>query len=441
MNLNNFPHEGETPTEYNAAGQAELENQLVLHVPHKSKSLKIFAAVVLAMILMVSSFLCAFLGVGLLFGVFEDNPRYPWVERPPLFDNPPYVYNRTTWVNPGHINTTDAFVNAANQTAPSVVSISVSRGGGIIGGGQGAGSGVIWAESVNQETGERTGTYIITNEHVTRGGNEVDVVLVNGDRFPALVIGYDVESDIAVVWINVVGLHMATLGSSDDLVIGTSVLAIGNALGQLSGTVTSGIISATSRRLEVAGHNMTLLQMDAAVNPGNSGGGLFTLNGELVGIVNAKSMGPDVEGVGFAIPIDIALEVASDLVYQGFVRRARIGINILNLSPNGSLLGVGDDLMPHLHRDGELIHGVFIMGADEVIYAANSPEFRFGDLIRYINGAEISNGDDISEQLERASVGGTMTIVVERYIDGEVSEHTIRVILGERLPANFQPRG
>jgi len=441
MDHNNFPHEPITPTEYNPFAQSELETHVALHTPRSGKSLRIVIAILLVGILMIGAFLCAFFGVGYFLGVFDRESRYPWLERPPLFDNPPFVYNRDSWVNPAHIDTPDAFINAANMTAPSVVSISVSRGGaGIIPGGQGAGSGVIWAESINQETGNRTGTYIITNEHVVRGGNEVDVILVNGDTFPALVIGYDVESDIAVVWINVVGLHKASLASSEELILGTPVLAIGNALGQLSGTVTNGIISSIGRRIEVNGHNMTLLQTNAAVNPGNSGGGLFNLNGQLVGIINAKSMGPDVEGVGFAIPVDIALEVATDLVHQGFVRRPRIGINILNLPPGGSLVGVPEELIPYLYRDGELHHGVFIMAADEVVYAAGSPEFRFGDLITHINGVEVSLGDDISEQLALATVGEIMVIIVERYADGVTSTHDIHVILGERLPANFQPQ-
>ena len=126
-------------------------------------------------------------------------------------------------------------------------------------------------------------------------------------------MGSDAEKDVALIKINASGLRAATLGSSRDVSVGQQVVAIGNPLGTLGGTVTDGIISALDRTIIIDGHSMTLLQTNAAINPGNSGGGLFNHSGELIGIVNAKQAETGVEGLGFAIPIDIAWETVLEI--------------------------------------------------------------------------------------------------------------------------------
>lgn len=162
----------------------------------------------------------------------------------------------------------------------------------------GAGSGVIITEN----------GYIITNYHVIDGARSVTVRLTDGSEFDADIVGGDQSTDVAVLKINATGLNAAVLGSSRSLVVGQEVVAIGNPLGSLGGTVTDGIISALDRSVVVDGHRMTLMQTNAAINPGNSGGGLFNRAGELIGIVNAKQSNTGIEGLGFAIPIDIAWE-------------------------------------------------------------------------------------------------------------------------------------
>lgn len=170
----------------------------------------------------------------------------------------------------------------------------------------GAGSGVIISEN----------GYIITNNHVIDGARSITVRLTDGSEFSAAVVGKDADKDVALIKINAKGLKAAVLGSSASLVVGQEVVAIGNPLGSLGGTVTDGIISALDRTVVVDGHQMTLMQTNAAINPGNSGGGLFNRAGELIGIVNAKQSDTGIEGLGFAIPIDIAWETVEAIVSE-----------------------------------------------------------------------------------------------------------------------------
>jgi serine protease Do len=137
-----------------------------------------------------------------------------------------------------------------------------------------------------------------------------------------------------VLKINADGLKPATWGDSDALVVGELAVAIGNPLGKLGGTVTEGVISALSRDIEIDRHSMNLLQTSAAVNPGNSGGGLFNSRGELIGIVNAKSSGADIEGLGFAIPSNTAISVVADLIQHGHVQGREPEPQTPPISPN-----------------------------------------------------------------------------------------------------------
>ncbi len=161
----------------------------------------------------------------------------------------------------------------------------------------GAGSGVIIRED----------GYIVTNHHVIEDARNITVRLTDGSEFSAYTIGSDVANDIAVIKINATGLTPAR-GSNKELMVGQDVIAIGNPLGTLGGTVTNGIISALDRKIKVDGYEMTLMQTNAAINPGNSGGGLFNMSGELIGIVNAKQSDTGIEGLGFAIPIGVVNE-------------------------------------------------------------------------------------------------------------------------------------
>lgn len=200
----------------------------------------------------------------------------------------------------------------AKQCVVEVVTESVSYGG--FGGTyitSGAGSGVIISNS----------GHIITNYHVIEGTEpeNITVTMYDGQSFKADWVRGDAVTDTAIIKINAETANAAVIGRSDTLQSGQEVIAIGNPLGKLGGSVTKGVVSAIDREIEVDGQTMTLLQIDASVNPGNSGGGLFNMYGALVGIVNAKSIAEDVEGIGFAIPIDTAYGVAEDLMELGYV--------------------------------------------------------------------------------------------------------------------------
>ena len=184
----------------------------------------------------------------------------------------------------------------------------------------GAGSGVI----VNASG------VIITNNHVIEAATNISVRLTNGNVYKARLVATDADTDIAVLKIEPTEtLTVAVRGNSDNIVVGEEVLAIGNPLGVLGGTVTDGIVSALGREVTVDGETMTLLQHNAAISPGNSGGALFNMRGELIGIVNAKYSSSGAEGLGFAIPMNTVMEVYEDLCEFGYVKgRADHGLTI-----------------------------------------------------------------------------------------------------------------
>lgn len=253
----------------------------------------------------------------------------------------------------------------------------------------GAGSGVIVAKE----------GYIITNNHVVAGAKTIRVTLTNGNKYDAKLIGTDSATDIAVIKIDPdETLTTAVLGSSDKLVLAEDVIVIGNPLGSLGGTVTCGIISALDRQITVEGEKMTLLQTNAAVNPGNSGGGMFNLRGELVGIVNAKSTGEDVEGLGFAIPIDTAYNVFNQLVEFGYVRgRVDHGLNLVDIN---------DWFMASTYRVSAF--GVY------VLESKYTEEIKNGDRIVSVNGIEVTTSTDITSALSDCEVGDKVKFVLAR---------------------------
>lgn len=270
----------------------------------------------------------------------------------------------------------------------------------------GAGSGVIITED----------GYIITNHHVIDGASTIKVTLRSGESYDAKLVGSDAESDIAVVKIEKTGLTSAVLGDSDKLVVGELAVAIGNPLGQLGGSVTEGVISALDREITVEDQTMHLLQTSAAINPGNSGGGLFNSNGELIGIVNAKTSEAGIEGLGFAIPVNKAKEVATELMENGYVTgKVKLGVSLVEI--------LSEDVARQYQVD-EL--GVYIAQVN-----ANSDAYygglRAGDLIKQLNGKDVSESDDVKSVVEESSVGDVLKFVVSR--NGE--EQTVEVTLTE----------
>ena len=225
----------------------------------------------------------------------------------------------------------------ASVVSPSVVAITTEQMSGSqtwFGGyyvQSGAGSGVIISED----------GYILTCAHVVNGATSIQVQLDNGDTYDATIVGQDTTSDVAVIKVEATGLTPAVIGDSNALAVGETVVAVGNPLGTLSNTVTNGIISALNREVTVEDNDMTLLQTSASISPGNSGGGLFNANGELIGIVNAKSSYSEAEGIGFAIPIDSGMEIAQQLIENGSVVRPALGVQIYEVTDASTAARLG----------------------------------------------------------------------------------------------------
>lgn len=262
---------------------------------------------------------------------------------------------------------------------------------------------------------------IVTNHHVIEGSDEIVVRLTNGETYYATLRGSDEEGDIAILKIKPRAespLTVAKLGYSGALALGESVIAIGNPLGELGGTVTSGIISALQREVNVDGNKMTLLQTNAAINSGNSGGGLFNMAGELVGIVNAKYSATGVEGLGFAIPIDTAYtDSFADLCNYGYIRGIpALGVTLVERS---------------------VTNGFFVTGYAAVVYDAGSAQFKKDDVIESIDGVTVYNLSSsplstIKSVVRSHKVGDVVEIVVAR---GNETV-TLSVTLVEYVPQN-----
>ena len=278
----------------------------------------------------------------------------------------------------------------------------------------GAGSGVIISSD----------GYILTCAHVVDGASTITVTIGDKD-YTATLVGEDTTSDIAVIKIDADGLPPATVGNSDSLKVGQSVMAVGNPLGELGGTVTGGMISALNRSVTIQGsssvNTMSLIQMDASVSPGNSGGGLFNMNGELIGIVNAKSSSSDAEGLGFAIPINDAIKVAQELLENGYVTgRPYLGITYLAVedAQTAAQLGVN-------------AYGVYVV---EVVKGgpAEKAGLQAGDRIVSVDGTEIASKDDLGTLMQKHAAGDTLSITIAR--EGQMQ--TVNVTLGEKTASN-----
>ena len=278
----------------------------------------------------------------------------------------------------------------------------------------GAGSGVIISSD----------GYILTCDHVVTGASNITVTIGDQD-YAATIVGEDSTSDIAVIKIDATGLTPATIGDSDSLAVGENVLAVGNPLGELGGTVTSGIVSALNRSVTIQGNSstntMSLIQMDASVSPGNSGGGLFNMNGELIGVVNAKSSDSDAEGLGFAIPINDAIKVAQDLLENGYVTgRPYMGITYLAVTDAQTAAQLGVNA-----------YGVYVV---DVVQGgpADKAGLQTGDRIVSIDGSEVAQKNDLGSIIQNHSAGDTLNITIAR--NGQMQ--TVSLTLGEKNASN-----
>ncbi len=337
--------------------------------PPQKKESKAKIYVIVAIIALVASFVGSALGDG-------------------LFQNNVVLFESVT--APMSESGTNSYAGVVQSVETSVVEITtedVTTGffGNYIT--QGAGSGVIISSD----------GYIVTNHHVIDGADNILVRLSDKTEYKAILVGSDIKTDLAVLKIEKSGLKPAVFADSDLVQVGDQVIAVGNPLGELGGSVTNGIISALDREIVIDNQNMTLLQTNTAINPGNSGGGLFSMNGELIAIVNAKSTGAEIDNIGFAIPSNIAKKVVADIIENGYVtNRPTIGITVVAISSYAEAEQYG---FPSV--------GVFVE-------TSTRTEFKKGDMIYSIDSVVIKSSADISTILSKKQVGDSLEFVVMR---------------------------
>jgi len=270
---------------------------------------------------------------------------------------------------------------------------------------EGAGSGVIIASD----------GYIVTNNHVIESASKIMIKLKNGDVHEASIVGRSSEVDIAVLKIDATNLQPVVIGDSSKLVVGDTAVVVGNPLGS-GATVTNGIISALGREIDLGDSVMNLLQTNAAVNPGNSGGGLFNGKGELVGIVVAKSAGEDIEGIGFAIPINDIKDIISEIKTYGYIRgRVQLGVNLLEID------NAWDAMMYRLDS-----LGVYVKSVEEKSDAEKSG-IKAGDKIVSINNVDVTSAADVKKVLSSKNPGDKITLGILR--NGR--EYNVNIVLSE----------
>ena len=261
---------------------------------------------------------------------------------------------------------------------------------------QGAGSGVIISAD----------GYILTNNHVIDGASSIKVTTRDGDSYDAKLIGADSEVDIALLKIDAKDLPVAVMGDSSKLNVGDKAVIIGNPLGTLGGSVTEGIISALDRSIAIDGKTMHLMQTDAAINPGNSGGDMFNGQGELAGIVVAKSSSSSesIDNIGFVIPINSVLDILGDLKDYGYVRgRASTGMSFIDLT----------NQMYAWYYFGNSETGVYISSVDSGSNAEKAG-FRVGDRVVSVDGHAITSASEIETAIREKSAGDKVTFELNR---------------------------
>ena len=298
-----------------------------------------------------------------------------------------------------------------NSTVGITTEITTTNYWGFQSSGAAAGSGFILTED----------GYILTNQHVIADANSITVAMYDGKSYPATLIGYDASNDIAVLKIEATGLTPVTLGDSDALSVGDEVLAIGNPLGELTFSLTKGNVSALNRAVTLS-RDLTmndLIQTDTAINSGNSGGALFNMYGEVVGITNAKyssnSFGSSasIDNIGFAIPINSVRNIVSSIIEKGYISTPYIGVSVSNVSEESQSYG-----MPQ----GAAIREV----------AQDSPAEKAGlqvnDIVTAIDGETVSSYEDLKKHISESQPGDQMEFTV--YRKGETTSVTVTV--GER---------
>lgn len=259
---------------------------------------------------------------------------------------------------------------------------------------------------------------IVTNYHVIEGASSITVKLTSGSEYIATVVGGDEKTDIAVIKIKAKEeLHVATIGNSDDLEVGEQAVAIGNPLAnELFGTVTAGIISGVNRTMTVGQKDMNLIQTDAAISPGNSGGALINKYGEVIGINSIKLVDEAAEGLGFAIPMNEAVPIVQDLISYGYVKgRPMIGVGVYELTPEISY-----------YNNLPVSSGLYVMSVTEGSGAEKAGIVR-GDIILKFDATPVSSMTEMNKLRDKHKAGDKVSVTIIR----DKTEKTLSLTLTE----------
>ncbi len=266
--------------------------------------------------------------------------------------------------------------------------------------------------------------YILTNHHVIEGASSITVTTYQGDSYDAALIGYDESNDLAVLKIEAEGLTPVVLGSSDHLHVGDGVVAIGNPLGELTFSLTTGAVSALNREVTLSSTvTMDLIQTDCAINSGNSGGALFNMYGEVVGITNAKysssGSGASIDNIGFAIPMDDILDIVVSIIEKGYIATPYLGVGLADVSSETQAYGL---------PKGAAIRQV------EAGSPAEQAGLQVNDIVTQVNETPITSASDLVELVGECAVGDTLTLQV--YRGGK--SLTLQLTVGQKIQSALE---
>ena len=262
--------------------------------------------------------------------------------------------------------------------------------------------------------------YILSNYHVVEGANRLTVMTYMGDEYEAKLIGFDEMNDVSILKVEATGLQPVTIGSSDDLIVGDQVVAIGNPLGELTSSLTVGYISAKDRTINTDGNLINMMQTDAAINPGNSGGPLFNMKGEVIGITTAKysgstGSGASIEGIGFAIPIADVMAMRDDLIAHGYrTNQAYLGVTVRDM----------DAATAEMYS---LPTGSYVVSVTEGS-CAETAGIQPKDIIIAVGEYTVDGNSTLTTALRKFSAGDTTTVTVFR----AGAEHQLTITFDER---------